>query len=195
MKTCRVCETAQPLSHYSVNSSQLDGKNYRCKTCDNNRHKTYGGKLKAIYSSQRATSLKRKHPPPAYTLVELTAWAEKNGYCALYQVWQTDKYTRYTAPSVDRLDDHLPYTLSNIRLVTWKTNETKSHVDMKAGKIITHHTAVNQLSLVGELIATHISQAAAARALGIFQGNIHQAMNPHNPRKSAGGFKWEYSNE
>ena len=35
MKTCTVCKTEQPLDNYYNHKSSVDGKQYRCKSCDN----------------------------------------------------------------------------------------------------------------------------------------------------------------
>jgi len=89
------------------------------------------------------------------------------------------------------LNDHLPYTLENLQLMTWKENNEKQKEKYKYGAGMKTITPVNKLSLDGVFIGRYHSQAHAARETGVSQGNIHSCCN--NVRNKTGGFKWEYT--
>lgn len=54
-----------------------------------------------------------------------------------------------------------------------------------------HMKKVSQYDLNGNLIKVWISQTEAARQLGIHQANIYKVCS--GKRKTAGGFKWQYT--
>lgn len=191
MKTCTTCGNTLPLSSFSKHQSRKDGFRSECKQCVSNKLKSYKGKLKAIYNNQQSNSRSRNHTPPNYSFESFCGWMENNGYPALYKVWEQGNFKRALAPSTDRLDDSLPYTLNNIRLVTWKENDDKAHQDFISGKLIGNHTTIVQKTLTGEIIAKYPSQKAAYRATKISQGNIGEVCR--GTRETAGGFKWEYA--
>lgn len=55
-----------------------------------------------------------------------------------------------------------------------------------------YRQAIDQYSLSGDFIATHVSMSAAARALGKKTcGSISNALNPNHPQKAAFGYLWK----
>ena len=98
----------------------------RCKECgatyDRNKNRSLGGCITKVYNRQKSSSRTRKHPLPNYTKEEFTVWCKENGYNELHAKWAANGYIQNDAPSADRLDDNKPYSLDNLRLVTWKEN-------------------------------------------------------------------------
>jgi len=79
--------------------------------------------FRKMLGTQRNRSKQRGHPPPDYTLDELISWLEEQPHLTdLWEAYQASGHNRMLAPSIDRLDDNLPYRLDNIRLVTWQQN-------------------------------------------------------------------------
>lgn len=193
MKTCPFCNEIKSLNEFSFCQKSLDGHSRRCKKCDQWRHRSFEGKLRSMYRSQFASSKKRKHSPPVFSLEEFKDWAIANGYQKVYSAWVSSDFNRYLAPSADRLDNALSYSLDNIQLVTWGINEQNANIARTAGLIVNHHTAVNQLTKEGVFIRSFVSQAEAARHIGVPQGNLCQVLNGKARRKSVGGYKWEYA--
>lgn len=163
---------------------QKDSKN------DAKYYKTKKGVIRVIYKTQIFSSKKRNHVLPLYTKDELREWLFLNGFEKLYQNWVKSGYKKYQKPSVDRLDDYKPYSLDNIRLVTWQENEDKSHFDLKnaLSKSGEQCKPVLQFDLEGNFIREFISHNEAQRQTNIFQ--IYNVCNGKN--KTAGGFKLEY---
>ncbi len=60
---------------------------------------------------------------PDYTKDQLSDWLyEYTDFIQVYREWVRGKYQKDMKPSVDRLDDSLPYTMDNIQLVAWIDN-------------------------------------------------------------------------
>ena len=192
MKTCNVCEQTKSLESFNKATQNADGHMNLCKECEQNYRRSYKGKLIGLYKSQRCNSKRRGHPPPSYSFNEFKEWAEKNKYARIHSDWEKSEYQRREAPSADRLDDSLPYSLENLQLTTWGFNDDKAHEDFKSGALFNKQTPVAQLSKKGELLQIFPSQLAAQRATGVPQGNIGMVARKAG-RKTAGGFKWEYA--
>jgi len=158
-----------------------------------NYYRSMIGVITRLYGNQKVDSKRRGHPAPEYTKKELIVWMYENDYETVFNEWVDSDYEKMLRPSCDRLDDSLHYTLDNIRLVTWKENDRKAKHDMRTGKIKTTftHRRINQLTMKGIKIREFMSLMDAQRTLNISNGNISGCCN--GKRKSAGGFKWEYT--
>ena len=173
MKTCSICKTELPLEAFDTQSTGKLGKRADCKECRKRFTRSKVGVVKAIYSSQIAKSRKRNHPPPSYTETELFDWFWKQPNAdTLYTNWIASEYNTDLHPSVDRLDDYLPYTLNNIQLITWNENLSKFYKDMQEGTNTKRCIAVDQYELDGTFIKTHHSYASAAREVNGLKSNI-----------------------
>ncbi len=104
-------------------------------------------------------------------------------------------YDAHTANAIKFIqgseDDYKGYTLSNIRLVTWKENFEKYLEDKKNGINNKNSKPVNQLSLESKLIQKFSSQVEASRITGINKNCISQCCLRNI--KTSGGYIWRYS--
>lgn len=197
-KKCKRCEQLKPHSEFSVSKSNKGGYATICKACVVLRNQEYwrtpAGRMSQIYAVQVMNSKQRKHPPPAYTRAELTAWAFTQNLEGLVDAWHAAGYMKELIPSVDRKDPNKPYSLGNIRLVTWTENNEKAYEDRKQCRhITTQNRRVEQLALDGTHIAYHDSIAHAARKTGITRTNINGMCKGKPNVKSVGGFVWRYA--
>jgi len=196
-KRCRRCEQHKTLNAFSVASSNADGYTNTCKSCVCERNKAYWrtpyGRVMYIYSTQCTSSKARGHPAPTYTAKELYQWGLNNGLIPLLNKWAATGYLKQATPSVDRIDPHQGYSLTNIRLVTWDENNQKAYKDRKSCRHVTKQNCkIQQLTLEGGVIATFDSIAQASRVTGVTRTNISPAANPNHPRTQAGNFIWRY---
>lgn len=163
----------------------------------NDYQKTKKGLVSKIYAKQRTASKMRNHLMPDYNLIDLRKWVfSQPNFGKLYDNWVKSNYNKWLVPSYDRLKDCNPYTLNNLRLVTWQKNRDKQAKYIRKG-ILKHngllnggHKAVLQLDLKGKFIEEYISQSEAKRKTGIHQSNIHKVCN--GLRKTAGKYIWKY---
>lgn len=200
-KQCKACRELKEAEAFSKASSNKDGLNSTCKPCVVIRNTEYWrtpyGRISQVFNVQKMNSKARGHELPSYTANQLFDWAVSKGLNELIDTWKASGYDKDLVPSVDRLDGTKGYSLDNIRLVTWKENNDAQYADRKSCKVITRQNRkVRQLSLSGELVATHDSIAAAARAVGCVRTNINAMCTGINPHiKSVGGFLWEYAHK
>ncbi len=146
-----------------------------------------------MYTSQRGSSRKRGMAMPSYSKKEFTLWLYSQPlFFKLFDEWRLSNYNRMEVPSVDRLDDSKPYTMSNIQLMTFRENNKKSHEDRKNGKLVTsQQRAVLQFTKDGEFIKEYYSISQAARELKIkSRSKISDVCN--GKRKSAYKSFWAY---
>jgi len=168
-----------------------------CRKCEQNKFniytKTIDGLITRIYSSQKSNSKSRGMVNPLYSKIELKDWLfRQNNFIKLYKNWQDNDYVKEKKPSVDRLIDNLPYSLDNIRLVTWKENESSARKDMKVGllKAGIGLKPIAQLDKDNNHLADFISISDAERKTNIPHQNIIKCLK--GKRNTAGGYKWQY---
>lgn len=196
-KRCKICKEKKELTEFSIAQGNKDGYNTRCKQCvaehTKNYYKTLSGLITHIYNSEKQASKDREHPTPAYTKKELKSWLYEQGIKKVFNVWKQSNYQKNLRPSVDRLNSNKPYTLSNIRLVTWEENNNAAYEERKTCKHITKQCKkVNQLDENRKILATFDSISAAGRATGIQKTNINAVCSGRIKHK-AGGYFWEYA--
>jgi hypothetical protein len=189
-KYCKVCNVFKTFESFSARTS-------KCKPCTaayvREYNKTLPGCVTRIYGSERCASKPRKHPAPAYTKKELSTWLYKNGLEALFTAWKNSGFKKELVPSVDRLNSTLPYTLDNIRLVTWKENNDAAYRERKSCKRVTAQCKeIQQLTPTGDVVGTHKSIAIAARNTGFCRTNINFVCR--GKRELAHGYRWQYAN-
>lgn len=197
MKNCRRCKQDKFSTEFSPAPRNADGLNNTCKPCVVERNREYWrtskGRISQIYAVQCVNSRQRQMPAPSYSRKELEEWAEVNGLALLMAAWEKAGYPKDLTPSVDRLDPTQPYTLGNVRFVTWAENNNKAYEDRKECRHVTkQNRKVEQLTLNGTHVAYFDSIAAAARASGATRTNINQMCRGAPQIKSVGGFIWRY---
>jgi hypothetical protein len=170
MKICSDCHQNLPFSDFIVRPRNKDGHDVRCKKC---RYLRYNKEdpvkvLKIIYTAQIHHSIARGHPLPNYTLRELADWIESQPHALeLWRNWENSGYQEKIKPSIDRLDNSLPYTLDNIQLVTWSENRKNGAEHKKSGKLLTTHKSVAAFYKDGTHYRSYISIHEAMRDLGV----------------------------
>lgn len=188
-----------------------------CRTCTNLRRPTKPeeelfnwkefyhskeGKLAHMYQQHKQRSSKKGWPQPTYTQEELFAWGMAlPHYHSLFNTWVSSGYARELSPSIDRLDDYLPYSLDNIRMVAWEENNHKGSYWQVIGKNTKNCLAVDQLTLDGQFIQRFHSCMAASRALNIDDSKIGivcrglpiKKGNRYSTPQTAGGYRWRFS--
>lgn len=212
---CPDCSTEREVRADMVKNSETTC----CRSCVNRRRDTKPkeelfcwkayyhskeGKLSHIYQGHRQRSQEKGWEMPPYTREELVHWAmTQTVYHKLFDGWEASGFIKNLSPSIDRLDDYKPYSLENIRLVTWQENNTKNHRWSREGVNNKRNIAVDQLNMCGEFIARHHSISEAARSVDLDGSRIGEVCRGLPIKKgkhfktplSTGGFKWRYSTE
>jgi len=154
-------------------------------------YKTQRGKISQTYSKQKGSSLKRGHPLPSYSKEELEEWLfSQKLWFELYDNWVLSDFKKKLAPSIDRINDNLPYTIGNIQLMTWEENHRKGYETVKSGVHQTQQKAVEQFDNENKFIAKYVSIKEASRQTGINDYTISLVCK--NKRITAGGYIWKY---
>lgn len=200
-KKCSKCGVIKSFNEFSKHNQKKDGLTPQCKQCLNEQQveyrKTFPGVVSVIYNNQKRNSKRRGHNPPNYSLDELREWIKSRiNFQELWYNWVESDYNTLLKPSCDRKKDNLPYTFSNLQLMTWLQNNNKASTDMRSGKLIVTanpQKPVIQLTLDGEIVNSFISIAEASRVTGISNAEIAIVCRGDRNRKKAGGFKWRFN--
>lgn len=133
---------------------------------------------------------------PAYTEQQLLDWAIAQGLVPLWETWRASGYDKWLSPSIDRRNNTQSYTLTNIRLVTWRENLENQKMDNIQGNYLhTGSKAVNQLTLDGVFIKSFPSVAIAARETNGRRTGVSNITAVCNGKwHSAYGYKWQFAN-
>ncbi len=196
MKKCNKCKIKKDLSEFNANNRMKDGFINKCKSCVLKARlltkQTKKGLVASIYESQKRKSKVRGHIPPSYTLFGLRQWFRSNAAANhLYKAWVASGYATNLRPSVDRLDDSKGYSFDNIQLMTWGENRSKSHADIKSGRMKKCNSkAVIQMDADGNFIAEYYSGAEASRVTGVSAMAISLCVN--GLRKTAHKYQWSH---
>lgn len=169
MKTCCDCNKTMPFELFVPKASCKDGYEPRCRRCRSIKYNKGTPELlcKKLYLSQCTNSANRNHPAPDYTLKEFTEWVvSQPNFAALYSDWVASGYSKNLAPSADRLNDSLPYSLNNLQLITWEQNRNKAAKCKKEGQLISGHKPVSAFNADGTLYKTYSSINEALREFG-----------------------------
>lgn len=195
-KTCCTCSNQLKLEDFPVESRKADGRASKCKRCYSAYKKEWNrtpkGWVNAVYTNQVNNSRRRGHPRPAYTKEALLSWALTHGLAAYLQQWAASNFDPLLRPSVDRLREHEGYSLSNIRLVTWKENHERNSREVIQGKATPRTRRCRQLTLDGRVVAEYCSISEAARQNGLRRGAISNVCIGR--KRKTGGFRWEHVN-
>lgn len=194
-KYCPTCKQTLTIELFHHNKTRSDNLGGQCKECVKNRQlknaKTKLGVIKKIYRGQIGSCKARGHNLPSYTKDAFIKWClDSDIFHDMYIKWVESDYNRWTIPSVDRINDYLSYSFSNIQILTWRENNIKSHKDRREGRNNKMSKEVVQLDKNGIFIKNYYSMSQASRDLNILVGNICNCCK--GKRQYAGGFKWEY---
>ena len=169
MKTCCDCKKQLALDKFVAKTSCKDGYEPRCRNCRSIKYNKSTPELfcKKVYNSQINHSATRNHPLPAYTLSELIIWTlSQPDFVNLYGAWASAGYPKDIAPSVDRIDDNIPYVISNLQLLTWEANRAKGAAAKASNKLLVNHRGVTAYNKDGSVYKTYLSMAEAMREFG-----------------------------
>ncbi len=196
MKKCTKC--GEVTDNFSPSKKRSDGLQSWCRKCKVQHtiayNRTKEGFIISIHQHQRYSSRKRGHEQPAFSVEELREWCfSQEKFHELYDKWKESGYKKELAPSCDRTDNSMGYSLDRLQLTTWEENRSNGYSAMRDGKI-THgvhpQRPVEQRTQDGVLIKTYVSASDAQRETGIFQANISRVCR--GGRNHAGGFKWNF---
>lgn len=152
------------------------------------------GLITSLYNNQRRSSKKRGHPMPDYSKEELRVRLIPDFvFQTLMNNWGNCGFHKDMKPSLDRLDDNMPYTMNNIQLMTWGENQSKARFDTRIGKLLHGHKpqkAVIQLTKSGEFVKTFPSASEASRQVGISKAHIGDCCREQY--EFAGGYRWKF---
>jgi len=195
MKRCKQCKKDRTLDQYTSCKGAADNLQYICRECNKAKAKarrhSITGLFTDIYNGQLYSTKRRGHTLPNYTQESLTSWIKSQpNFISLYDKWVLSGYDRKLKPSCDRLDDYKPYTLDNIRLVTWGENHRKGISDKVTGINTKNCKAIKQFSKKGIFIKEFHSIQQASRDTGAAAGNIQRCCT--GEYKSSKGFIWSY---
>lgn len=176
MKKCKVCKNSKGINMYSLHAGFTDGRHSTCKTCIRSIRKSKEIPfINKMYSTQQAASKRRNHPPPAYTKDAFTQWVlSQPNWKKLWQDYQDFNHKKNLAPSADRVNPNLPYSLTNIELVTWDENDKRGSIALKAGITTSQHKAVTAFNPDGSIYGQYVSLHEAHRATGAAVTNIQR---------------------
>ena len=195
---CNNCKESKQQKEFRVHKTT--GIIKVCSECEikqcRERRKTKQGVISAIYGSQISSTKKRNHSPIAYTNKILSEWLLNDWtFNMLYDNWVNCGYKRAMKPSVDRIDDSKGYSFDNIRLVTWKENDSKGHYNRK-NAITTQGSlckAVIQYDLNMNKISEYHSISEASRQTSSMASKISLCCK--GERGKTNGFKWKYKSD
>lgn len=195
---CVMCGIEKSIEKFTPEKYKNTLKFRRCKLCmvkkSQRYHKTIDGVISTMFNHQKQASKMRGICLPSYTKQELTKHLKNNLFFqVIYDEWVDSGYNKWLRPSVDRIDDFLPYSFDNILITTWRENFKKQNQDLKSATGTTglHCRAIIQTTLDGNFVAEFHSIIAAKRKTGITDINASLA----NPNRTAGGYRWEYKKE
>ncbi len=135
--------------------------------------------IRRMYDRQVRNSKKRGMAVPSYTKSELLNWLLDDWvFDLLYTNWKHCGYLVEMAPSLDRIDDYISYTFSNIRLVTWQENRNYLSYSLVNGLNCKTSNKVTMYEIVTTVtykkVDTFHSAAEAARVTGVNKNNISE---------------------
>ena len=206
-KHCTKCLKSLPIDNFHKGKGPM-GLKSDCKECVKKESQSKVRVLGDSYNHQVKSCHIRNYTPPSYTKDELIKWGLNNPiFHTLYDLWIKSGFQKSLKPSIDRINDYKSYSFDNIQIVTFSQNQQNYFNNTKSGLTTKKSIAVNQLDLEGNFIKRFPSIQMAGRELNIAPINIQRCCsgNPTSYTKdgkkltriqrSAGGFKWEYSEQ
>ena len=198
MKKCRKCGETKLEKEYHKDSHTKSGISFICKTCNRKKvleyKRTKKGLIYTIYSTQKATSKKRKYSPPNYTKQQLYKWMiTQDVFHTLFEEWVKSGYKKQLIPSCDRISDYDVYKLSNIQIMTWEENNKKHYIDILNGKNTKHTKEIIVEDKITKKIFSYYSISEASRQLGINRTIISNILNNKKTNRTNYNFKLKFN--
>ena len=194
-RKCKRCGNVKDINEFPKNKLKHLGHGHTCKPCSKaiieNYNKTERGVVKSMYQGQMSSSRYRKMPLPNYSFDDFFDWVMANGFKALYDEWAKKGHPKHLKPSADRINDYKPYTLDNIRLVTFCENHKKASQDKIKGINKKQLKPVIQMDSNGKILNEYYSIAEASRKTGLSAPSISNCCRGYK-YKHVGGFKWAF---
>jgi hypothetical protein len=193
---CSKCLELKSKNDFTIRLDRKIGRHSSCRECANIATRRYKkskeGLIRGMYIQEKRNSKQRKHNPPNYSLDEFRDWFyAQNNFEELYDEWVDSNYNKHLTPSVDRIDDLKPYTVENIRLVTWISNVKKSHTDKLNGVTGRDMKTVYKYDKDLNFIESYHSASYAAKQNNVSQTTISQRCLKYP--KMYFGFYWTYN--
>ncbi len=196
-KECKICLEVKQLTDFANDKHGYLGRKAKCKACqkqiDIANSRTLVGYIRRLYNAHTSNSKARGYGYPDYNKQELKDWLTSNDeFNKLLKFWKANGYKTCDRPSVDRVDDYIGYTFSNIQIMTFRENREKGDADRVNGVNTKMSRAVNQYDMDGNFIRQHHSLASAGRSIG---GNYNISSCCSGKHKHIKGFIWRYADE
>lgn len=197
-KRCSKCKKEKQLSEFYKDKAQTSGLRPDCKECVRLGDRTKIGRIRQIYNGQRSHRKFKGLDLPTYNFNEFKEWVlSQDVYHNIYDKWVESGYKKSESPSVDRINNHIGYTIKNIQIMTWADNFKKSNVDIRRGDIITKNLwGGGNRSIIGKNLKTgevrdFISLSEAKRELGVQTGNVAKVLKGQRPHTLNWSFKYK----
>ena len=197
MQKCTKCNITKDKEDFTIRTNRKKGYFSVCRSCTKKLGEEYKktkiGVLRTIYAQQVSHSKKRGHRLPSYTSDEfVNLFIDNEKFITLWESWNNSGHKKDLKPSVDRIDNNLPYTVCNIYMTTWSENNIKCNNHQKEGLLNTTipHKKVAKLDNNNKIIDEYISIRDAGRKNNLEPSKISLVCK--NKRKTTGGFKWKY---
>jgi len=179
MKKCKKCYKVKPLTDFGNSKLGKLGKKSKCSVCLNlegkERSRTVNGLIANIYSTQQSRSKLKDAPALHYTQDELSVFMKtQEEFASMFIFWEESGYDKFRRPSIDRVDDHLNYSLDNIQLLTWRENLDKACRDRLQGNNTKKLKSIRVYDINGKYIEDVYSVAETARRYNTHTTNIHE---------------------
>ncbi len=195
-KKCTNCNLVKNISEFSRYNKTKQWYKTKCKLCINKNkikyRRTKKGLIDRIYFNQKVHSKRRGHVMPTYSFDEFKQWINNHkNFTKLFNSWVFAEFDKNLIPSVDRVNDYLPYSINNITLTVWSKNNNRGNEDIKNGINNKMSKAIIQKTINNIFISEYYSMMEAYRVTGICNKSISSCCIGNSV--TAGGFKWEYA--
>lgn len=198
MKKCIKCLIEKDETDFYSHPKMKKRAFNKCKECCKKeakirRTETVSGLVSDMYNKLKQRSNKKGFGCLGFTRQEFVKWlTEETDFNYIYEKWYLNNYHKHFRPSVDRKDDLLNYTFSNMQLVTWLENVNKSYEQRRKGEDSRNSISVGQYDLSGKLLKNYHSISEASRISSINKSSIIRCCKGKS--KTAGNYLWKYNN-